>query len=290
MRVGVSFPFAEIGTDRGAIRAFLEAADELGYDYLTNIDHVLGIDEASHPGYDPIPGMPPHYALSTPIHEMFTLFSYAAAVTERIQLLSSILLLAQRETALVAKQAAEVDILSGGRLVLGVGVGHTDIEFAALGADFKTRGARIEEQIQVLRLLWTQDVVTFDGRFHSLPGVGINPPPVQRPIPIWMGGWSEPALRRAARIADGICYPMRPIEELRQMVRDAGRDPADFGFLGGVGISRDEGLDDVGREVREQVAAGITHVTVSAEGHGYTVAEHITELTRFRDVLGAAVG
>ena len=290
MRVGVSFPFAEIGADRGAIRAFLVAADELGYDYVTNIDHILGIDEGSHPGYDPIPGMPPHYLLSTPIHEMFTLFAFAAAVTERIQLLSSILLLAQRETALVAKQAAEVDILSGGRLVLGVGVGHTDLEFAALGADFKTRGARMEEQIQVLRLLWTRDVVHFEGRFHSLAGVGINPRPAQRPIPIWMGGWSEPALRRAARVADGLCYPMRPIEELRQMVRDAGRDPAEFGFLGGVALAPDERPDDVVHAVHEQVAAGITYVTVSTEGHGHTVAGHVSELTRFRDALGAAVG
>jgi probable F420-dependent oxidoreductase len=285
VEVGISFPFAEVGTDRGAIRSFLVAIDELGYSYATNIDHVLGVDEASHPGYDPIPGFPPHYLLATPIHEMFTLFAFAAACTERIRLISSILLLAQRETALVAKQAAEVDILSGGRLVLGVGVGHTDVEFAALGADFQTRGARMEEQIEVLRRLWTEDVVHFEGRFHHLPGVGLNPLPLQRPIPIWIGGWSEAALRRAARLGDGVCYPMRPITELREMVIDAGRDPASFSFLGGVPVTRTCDLDAFAASVTMQSESGITHVTLSAEGNGYTVDEHIAALTRVRDAL-----
>ena len=131
---------------------------------------------------------------------MFTLFGFAAAVTERVKLFSTILLLAQRQTGLVAKQAAEVDVLSNGRLILGVGVGHTDIEFKGLGVDFHTRGQRIEEQIDVLRMLWTQDVVHFKGKFHDLDGVGIYPLPVQRPIPIWIGGWKDTVLRRAVTI------------------------------------------------------------------------------------------
>src|SRR5579863_9320419 len=163
MQLGVSFPIFEIGTDVGRIKAFLQAVDGLGFDYVTNIDHVLGVDKDSHPGYDPIPGFPAHYFLYNPFHEMFTLFAFAAAVTERVKLFSTILLLAQRQTGLVAKQAAEVDILSKGRLMLGVGVGHTDIEFKGLGVDFGTRGRLMSEQIEVLRLLWTTDVVHFKG-------------------------------------------------------------------------------------------------------------------------------
>jgi probable F420-dependent oxidoreductase len=282
VQLGVSFPLFEIGTDPGPIKAFLQAADDLGYDYLTNIDHVLGVDKESHPGYDPIPGFPAHYFLYNPFHEMFTLFAFAAAITERIKLFSTILLLAQRQTGLVAKQAAEVDILSKGRLILGVGVGHTDIEFKGLDVDFHTRGRRIEEQIDVLRMLWTQDVVHFKGSFHDLDGVGINPLPVQRPIPIWIGGWQEPALRRAARMADGLCVPMRPIPELKQMVADAGRDPEAFGFVSGVYLTGDWNVDEAVTAAHAHEASGLTHVTVSTEGHGFTVDEHIDALTKFR--------
>jgi len=282
VQLGVSFPLFEIGTDPGPIKAFLQAADDLGFDYLTNIDHVLGVDKESHPGYDPIPGFPAHYFLYNPFHEMFTLFGFAAAVTERVKLFSTILLLAQRQTGLVAKQAAEVDVLSRGRLILGVGVGHTDIEFTGLGVDFHTRGRRIEEQIEVLRMLWTQDVVHFKGEFHDLDGVGINPLPVQRPIPIWIGGWKDVVLRRAARMADGLCFPMRPIPELKQMVADAGRDPEKFGFVSGVALTRDGNVDEPVKAAVAQGEGGVTHVTVSTEGQGYTVDEHIEALTKFR--------
>jgi probable F420-dependent oxidoreductase len=282
VQLGASFPLFEIGTDPGPIKAFLQATDDLGFDYLTNIDHVLGVDKESHPGYDPIPGFPAHYFLYNPFHEMFTLFGFAAAVTERIKLFSTILLLAQRQTGLVAKQAAEIDILSKGRLILGVGVGHTDIEFKGLDVDFHTRGQRIEEQIEVLRMLWTQDVVHFKGRFHDLDGVGINPLPVQRPIPIWIGGWKEPVLRRAARMADGLCFPMRPIPELKQMVADARRDPEAFGFMSGVHVARDGKVDEAVTAADAQIASGVTHITVSTEGQGFTVDEHIDALTSFK--------
>jgi probable F420-dependent oxidoreductase len=282
MQLGVSFPIFEIGTDPGAIRAFLRAGDDLGFDYLTNIDHVLGVDKQSHPGYDPIPGFPTHYFLHNQFHEMFTLFAFAAAVTERVKLFSTVLLLAQRQTGLVAKQAAEVDVLSNGRLMLGVGVGHTDIEFKGLGADFHTRGRRIEEQIDVLRMLWTQDVVHFKGEFHDLDGVGINPLPVQRPIPIWIGGWSDPVLRRAARMADGLCVPMRPLPEIKQMVVDAGRDPEKFGFTGFISVARDGGVGEAVEAAKAEEARGLTHVTVSTEGQDRTVDEHIDVLTEFK--------
>jgi probable F420-dependent oxidoreductase len=213
---------------------------------------------------------------------MFTLFGFAAAVTERIKLFSTVLLLAQRQTALVAKQAAEVDILSKGRLILGVGVGHTDIEFKGLGMDFRTRGRRIEEQIEVLRMLWTQDVVHFKGTFHDLDGVGINPLPVQRPIPIWIGGWKEAVYRRAARLADGLCVPMRPIPELKQMVADAGRDPERFGFLSGVSLARGGNIGETIETAKRLAAGGVTHVSFSTEGQGYSVDEHIAALSNFK--------
>ena len=283
MEVGVSFPLFEVGTDPGGIKSLLQAVDHLGFDYLSNIDHVLGVDADSHPGYDPIPGFPPHYLLRFPFHEMFTFFAFASAVTERVKLFSTILLLAQRQTGLVAKQAAEVDILSNGRLMLGVGVGHTDIEFKGLEVDFRSRGKRMSEQIEVLRMLWTSDVVHYKGEFHDLDGVGINPLPVQRPIPIWVGGWSEGATKRAVRLADGLCYPMRPIPELKQMVADAGRDPDKFGFVSGVSITRDGDLDKPINSAGMQRANGITHVTVSTEGQGFTIDEHIAALTRWKE-------
>ena len=154
--------------------------------------------------------------------------------------------------------------------------------FVPVGVDFHTRGRRIEEQIEVLRMLWTQDVVHFKGEFHDLDGVGINPLPVQRPIPIWIGGWKDTVLRRAARMADGLCFPMRPIPELKQMVADAGRDPEKFGFVSGVALTRDGNVDEPVTAAVAQGAGGVTHVTVSTEGQGYTVDEHIEALTRFK--------
>src|SRR5205085_883355 len=172
-------------------------------------------------------------------HEPFVLFGFLAAATTRLGFASGIIILPQRQTALVAKQAASVDVLSGGRLRLGVAVGWNPVEFEALGEDFKTRGRRIEEQIEVMRLLWTRELVTFSGQNHRMPDAGINPLPVQRPIPIWMGGESDVVKKRMARIADGWMPHFRPgaeaqatVDRIQGMVRDAGRDPARFGIEG----------------------------------------------------------
>ena len=184
MRIGASFPQGEgaIGTDVGAIRDLVQAMEDLGYDHLLMLEHVLGANPASRPGWRG------HYNHTDLMHEPFVLFGYLAAITHTLELATRILILPQRQTALVAKQAAEVDILSGGRLRLGIGIGWNEIEYEALGEDFNNRGSRSEEQIQVMRALWTRQLVTFEGGWHKITDAGLNPLPVQRPVPIWIGG------------------------------------------------------------------------------------------------------
>ena len=205
MRLGVVFPQTEIGPDPGAVRAFAQAAEELGYDHLLAYDHVLGADTTNRPDW------PGPYRAEHEFHEIFVLFGYLAAVAPGLELVTGVLVLPQRQTALVAKQAAEIDLLTGGRFRLGVGLGWNFVEFEALGEDFANRGRRSEEQIEVLRRLWTEPVVDFEGSWHRIPAAGINPLPVQRPIPVWIGGSAEAAIRRTARLADGF-FPQRPLE------------------------------------------------------------------------------
>jgi probable F420-dependent oxidoreductase len=284
VKFGATFPTHEIGTDPGAIRAFAQAAEDLGFDYLVAIDHVLGVDRERHPGYAPIAASEPRYFLDFAYHELFVLFGFLAAVTERVGLVTGVLVLPQRQTALVAKQAAEVDLLSGGRLTLGVGVGHTDIESAALGTDHRTRGRRIEEQILVLRRLWSEPSVTFHGEFHDLDGVGLNPRP-DRLIPIWMGGWSTPVLERAARLADGLMMPRRR-DDVLALVAEHGRDPARFGFSDTVILGPDDDAA-VAERVRAAAGAGITHLGVNGQSFGRrSCDEHIAVLERFKAIAG----
>src|SRR5579862_9048183 len=196
MHIGVIFPQNEIGTDPDVVRDYARTAEDQGYKHLLAYDHVLGADPRNRPGWT-------RYTHASLFHEVFVLFGYLAAITTKLELVTGVLILPQRQTALVAKQAAEIDILSRGRLRLGVGVGWNSVEYEALGQNFRDRGKRIEEQVDVLRALWTQDVITIDARWHHIVEAGINPLPVQRPIPIWMGGDAEEVLRRIARIADG---------------------------------------------------------------------------------------
>src|SRR6266550_7850766 len=179
MQIGVTFPQTEIGADPIVIRDYAQTVEGLGYSHLVAFDHVLGADPTHRPGWQ-------GYTYRQMFHEPFVLFGYLAALTH-LELVPAVIILPQRQTALVAKQAAEIDILTGGRLRLGVGLGWNFVEFEALGEDFRNRGRRAEEQIEVLRRLWTEPVVDFDGRWHRIPAAGINPLPVQRPIPIWIG-------------------------------------------------------------------------------------------------------
>ena len=296
MRIGVGFPQRErgIGTDPGAIREYAQSAESIGYSHLRTGDHVLGANAASRPGWQ---GPYDHTDLW---HETLTLFGYLAGITERLELTASVLILPQRQTALVAKQAAEVDFLSGGRLRLGIGVGWNAVEYEALGEDFHNRGRRSEEQIEVMRALWTLELVTFEGRWHRITDAGLNPMPVQRPIPVWIGGGpgsagrnstagTERVLRRVARIADG-WFPSVGLQDgvedviarLHEYVRGEGRDPSEVGIEGPVS------LDDKGPDVAVQQAlawknAGATHLSVNTAGAGFTsLDEHIAALELFQ--------
>jgi probable F420-dependent oxidoreductase len=230
MRLNAFFPTRDIGSDPAKIRDWAQAAEDLGYAGIEVADHVFGA--TARDGWTPL------YNETDPFHETFVTLGFLAAVTRTIRLSSGVLILPQRQTGLVAKQAAEADILCGGRLRLGVGVGWNFVEYQALGMDWNTRGARQAEQIEVLRRLWTEDVITFRGRFHDLKEVSIIPAPIQRPIPIWLGGSSDAAVKRAARLGDGWMPIMAPdeaapkIAALRQDLEALGRDPTSFGIEG----------------------------------------------------------
>jgi probable F420-dependent oxidoreductase len=231
MQLNAMFPTRDIGSDPAKIRDWAQATEDLGYAYIEVPDHVFGATARD--------GWTPRYNERDPFHETFVTLGFLAAVTKKIRLSSGILIAPQRQTGLIAKQAAEVDLLSGGRLRLGIGGGWNHVEYEALGADWKTRGARQAEQAEVLRRLWSEDVVDYEGRFHHLKGVNIVPPPVQRPIPIWFGGSSEAVVKRAARLGDGWMPIMAPDEEakqklamLREEIESHGRDPARFGIEG----------------------------------------------------------
>jgi probable F420-dependent oxidoreductase len=231
MHLNAMFPTRDIGSDPAKIRDWAQAAEDLGYAYIEVPDHVFGA--TARDGWTPL------YNEKDPFHETFVTLGYLAAVTKRIRLSSGVLITPQRQTGLIAKQAAEVDLLSGGRLRLGIGVGWNHVEYEALGEAWKTRGARQAEQVEVLRRLWSEDLVTFNGRFHALKDVNIVPPPVQRPIPIWFGGISDAVVLRAARLGDGWMPIIAPDEKaeqklatLRQELKKHGRDPAKFGIEG----------------------------------------------------------
>lgn len=279
MRVGVVFPQIEIGADPGAIRAYAAAISELGYGHLVVYDHVLTADAAVHRNwsgwFDP----------SSIFHEPLVLFAYLAALTT-LDLATGVIILPQRQTALVAKQAAEVDVLSGGRLRLGVGIGWNAIEYGALGKDFTDRGARMSEQIELLRALWTQSYVSFSGRYEQVAGAGIAPLPLQRPIPVWIGaGSNTTALRRVGRIADGWFPLAEPGPELTRALavvhaeaRRAGRDPHALGMEGIIDFKRC-GVDGLEAQKTAWRAAGATHLSVDTMLAGLnTVDDHIAVL------------
>jgi probable F420-dependent oxidoreductase len=288
MRIGVTFPQTELGGDPGAVRAYATAAEELGYAHLLAFDHVLGADPAIHQGWQG------PYDVTTTFHEPLVLFGFLAALT-RLELVTGIVILPQRQTALVAKQAAEVDLLTGGRFRFGVGVGWNAVEYEALGQDFTTRGRRQEEQVALLRRLWTEPTVTFTGRWDQVTGAGLAPLPVQRPIPVWFGGSSERAYDRIGRLADGWFPQVAPGDDLDAALariggsaREAGRDPAAIGMEGRVTWGAG-GEDEVAHRMDKWRVAGASHVTINTMRAGFaTVDDHIDALTRVASVLGLA--
>ena len=261
IQLGAYFPTRDMPPDRGAIRDWAQAVEGMGYDYVEVSDHVLGADRAALPDFQG------PYDLNDSFHETFVTLSYIAGVTSRVSLSTGVLILPQRQTALVAKQAAQVDILCGGRLRLGIGVGWNPVEYEALGQDWKTRGRREAEQIELMNRLWTERAVSFEGRFHRVRHAGLNPPPIQRPIPIWLGGASDATLKRAAKYAQGWIPLGNPDEETRGRIatlhgylREEGRDPATFGLECWIRVKA--GGPDEWRAVTDQWRAlGVTHVT-----------------------------
>jgi probable F420-dependent oxidoreductase len=297
MRVGAVFPQLEIGSDPADIVRYARTVEDLGYDHLIVFDHVLGA-HPTRPG-----GWSGPYDHTSMFHEPFVLFAYLAGIVTRLRFATAVIVLPQRQTALVAKQAAELDVLSGGRLTLGVGIGWNEVEYEALGMRFSDRGRRIEEQIALLRALWTNEIVDLTGRWHRVDRAGLSPLPVQRPIPIWMGGgWQgrdrkviEPALRRIAQLADGWFTHLPPSEDgragmdtFRRYVIEAGRDPADVPVEGRVTTAKG-GADDWVRGADAFRAMGMTSVELTTMGAGYRdLDEHLEALRRFREGLSAS--
>lgn len=287
MHIGAVFPQTEIGTDPGAIRAYAQAVEEFGYRHILIYDHVLGASTATRPDWRG------PYTSDTLFHEPFVLFGYFAACTQQIELVTGVIILPQRQTALVAKQAAEVDVLSGGRLRLGIGVGWNPVEYEGLNEEFGNRGARSEEQIAVLRKLWTEPVITFNGRWHQIAQAGIKPLPVQRPIPIWIGGGADKVLERTARIGDGWFPQMPPDHSARQAIQRlhsyaeaAGRDPSTIGIEARLSIGRvpEHGWSAYVAGWRE---LGATHLSINTMDAGLrTPQEHIEALRHAKAVLG----
>lgn len=287
MKYGVVFPQTEFGNDRSAIKDYAQTAEGLGYDYFLVYDHVLG----AHPDREPKLTGP--YTNAHPFHEPMVFFGYLAAITEQMELVTGILILPQRQTALVAKQTAEVDVLSGGRLRLGIGIGWNYVEYDALGENFHDRGRRVEEQIEVLQKLWTQPLVTHKTDQHVIDNAGISPMPIQSSIPIWFGGWADVVLKRAARLGEGWMPAGRPpddgskarIEQLHGYLSDAGRDPNSFGIDPWISIGGLE-KDEWSRRVEAWRGLGASHVAVDTMRAGFnSPQEHIDAIRSFRDVL-----
>jgi probable F420-dependent oxidoreductase len=290
VRIGVVFPQTELGGDVGAVRAYGEGVQELGFAHVLAYDHVVGADPDVHRGWRG------PYDVSTTFHEPFVLFGYLAAVTS-LELVTGIIILPQRQTVLAAKQAAEVDLLTDGHFRLGVGIGWNPVEYEALGKDFSNRGERLEEQVALLRRLWTERTVTHEGAHERVTGAGLAPLPVQRPIPVWFGAVAERALRRVGRLADG-WFPQVPpgpkLDEALAIVRgaavDAGRDPDALGMEGR--ISWEEGdVDKLVRQAGRWRDADATHLAVNTMGAGLaSVEDHLAALAKASEALAPLDG
>jgi probable F420-dependent oxidoreductase len=285
VKIGVVFPQSEIGPDRGAVRAYAQRAEELGFSHLLAYDHVVGADTTVHEGWRG------PYDIDTTFHEPFVLYGYLAAITS-LELVTGIIILPQRQTALVAKQAAEVDLLTNGNFRLGVGLGWNAVEYEALGQDFSSRGARLSEQVGLLRRLWTERSVSFSGRFDTVTGAGLAPMPVQRPIPVWFGAQSERAYVRAGQLADG-WFPQVPpgerLDEARAVVEraaaEAGRDPAAIGMEGRVSWT-DGGADKLVDHVGRWRDAGASHLSINTMGASLgSVDGHLAVLATAAEAL-----
>lgn len=271
MKLGVVFPQTEIGSDLDTIRDYTTQIEAAGYEFLVAYDHVAGYRPPDASRWAEIGP----YTDAHAFHEVFVLFSYLAAITSQIEFATEVLVLPQRQTVLVAKQAAELQLMSGGRFRLGIGVGWNPEEYRALGANFHDRGRRVVEQIEVLRRLWAEDVVTFHGLYHDMNSIGLRPRPRSRPIPIWIGGSASVAIRRAASIADGFALDQRledaptVLSELKRHLIEGNRDPRDFGLAARVQLKSGD-QDSALRAAASWKTLGISHLSVNTMNAGLT--------------------
>ncbi|TDW18862.1 LLM class F420-dependent oxidoreductase [Kribbella kalugense] len=285
MKIGAVFPQLEIGADPNVVRGWANTVEQAGYSHVLAYDHVLGADPANRPGWT-------GYTDKSLFHEVFVLFGFLAGITTELELVTGVLVLPQRQTALVAKQAIEVDILSGGRLRLGVGIGWNKVEYDALGVPFEKRGARLTQQVELLRKLWSDPVITYEGDFDRVEEAGLNPLP-GRQIPIWFGGGADAVLRRTGRIGDGWMPQSAPDDQaraqiamIRQAAEAAGRDPQSIGIearltLAAVPEQERRAFVDGWRDL------GATHISVNTmnlglsnpKEHAQVLAEVLPTLT-----------
>ena len=279
MKFGVVFPQTEIGTNPNDIAAFARAAEEMGYDHILTYDHVLGADTTNRPDWKGV------YTSEDMFHEPFVLFSYLAAICKRIEFVTGILILPQRQTALVAKQAACLDILSRGRLRLGIGIGWNAVEYEALGENFRNRGRRSAEQIDVLRRLWAEPIITYEGQWHKITEAGLNPLPRNRTIPIWLGGVAPQVISRVAKLGDGWFPFYNPdietqIQEMQTQARAYDRDPNSIGIE--CVLRANQSKQDAIDRIKHCQDIGVTHISVVTMSQGYdTVQEHIDSISRY---------
>lgn len=286
MKFGISFPQKDIGNDPLAIRDFVQAAEEMGYARMTFVDHVLGapVVEEDEPTWTE------GYTIESCFHEPMTLLAYLAGLTKAIRLVTANIILPQRQAVLVAKQAAEIDLLSGGRLTLGIGLGWNEVEYQALGMDFTNRGKRVAEQIDVMRRLWSEDTVNYEGEWHRFDHAGLNPRPIQQPIPIWFGAVADPAIRRAARLGDGLLvFPhFGGLDEARAKIdlflecaASTGRDPSTLGVDATI-YAGDRGPEEWARATEDWTSIGATDITFRTTDSGFTsIVDHLAAMERF---------
>jgi probable F420-dependent oxidoreductase len=294
MKLGVALPIVDIGGEPGTIRDFVQAAEAIGYEGIALPDHVLGVNVTSRPDWTQ------GRARSTDLyHDPFVLFGFLAGCTAIADFSTQVLILPQRQTVLVAKQAACLDVVSGGRFRLGVGVGWNEVEFVGLNEDFHNRGRRSEEQVRVMQALWAEPHVAFKGRWHTIDDAGINPRPASGRVPLWYGGHADATLRRVVKWGDGwmpLAYApgeaaRAALDDLRRMAEEAGRDPATIGIDTRVSAAGDEA--QWREDVRFWKSCGVTHLTLAnyyQSGHlrriaGRSLADHIAAMSRYRDVV-----
>ena len=290
MKLGITLPLVDIQGEPATVRDFAQAAEGLGYHGLGAPDHVLGVNVASRPGWE-------RNTSRDFFHDPFVMFGFLSACTKTIEFSTQVMILPQRQTALVAKQAASLDVISGGRFRFGIGIGWNEVEYVGLNESFANRGKRSEEQVEVMRALWAEPHVTFAGKWHTIDDAGINPLPIRRSIPLWFGGHEDVTLRRIAKWGDGwIMLAHGPdatakaqFEKLRGYAKDAGRDPASIGLEVWTSTGTG-GPDDWRRDFQAWKALGVTHVTVNSTYNrgphkriaGRTMAAHLEAMQQYR--------